>query len=71
MPRKSPPLQIAEIGGNQYPDIETVQQLALPTLANGLVSTLRDLLAEGILTLKDGRIVCTVPPAKGEKTSVK
>lgn len=66
MPRKTPPLQIAEIGGKHHPNMEAAQQTALPILAGWMVSTLRDLLAAGVLTLEDGRITRPEKSEKGE-----
>jgi hypothetical protein len=55
--RKSPDLQVEEISGDQYPDLETAQSAALPLLADNLQSVIRDLLERGILVNVDGKII--------------
>lgn len=65
MPRKSPDIVIEEIPGNDYPDLETVQRAALPSLADNLASVIRDLLERGILVNIDGKII---PNPKGSNT---
>jgi len=59
MPRISPPLEIEEISGDRFPDLRSVQELALSPLSGNLADTLRGLLAAGILTLEDGHIIIT------------
>ena len=55
--RKSPVLQIEEISGDQYPDLETAQAAALPLLADNLVSVIHDLLERGVLVNVNGKII--------------
>ena len=55
--RKSPVLQIEEISGDQYPDLETAQTAALPLLADNLVSVIHDLLERGVLLNVNGKII--------------
>jgi hypothetical protein len=55
--RKSPALQVEEISGDQYPDLATAQNAALPLLADNLASVIRDLLERGVLVNVDGKII--------------
>lgn len=56
MPRHTPPLELAEIPGETFPTLAAVQRCAGPVLACDLASTLRGLLARGILIVQDGKI---------------
>jgi hypothetical protein len=53
---KSPPLTLEEHPGDRYPDLETAQRLALPSMARDLANTIRALLEEGFLIIEDGQI---------------
>ena len=55
--RKSPPLQVEEIGGDHYPDLEAAQTAALKNMASDLAELMRLMLAEGELIIEKGRIV--------------
>jgi hypothetical protein len=55
--RKSPALQVEEISGDQFPDLETAQNAALSLLADNLQSVIRDLLECGVLVKVEGKIV--------------
>ena len=55
--RKSPTLQIEEISGDRYPDLETAQAAALPLLAVNLVSVIHDLLEREVLVKVNGKII--------------
>jgi hypothetical protein len=57
MPRKTPIITIEEIPGNKYPDLESAQRAALPSLAADMAETIRRLLAEGWLIKDNGRII--------------
>lgn len=57
MARKSPQIQISEIGGDHFPDLETAQRSALDPLAAHLAATIRDLLASGRLVNVNGKII--------------
>jgi hypothetical protein len=57
MPRKTPDMKIEVMPGAQYPDLESAQRAALPSLAEDLAETLRRLLAEGWLINSNGRII--------------
>ena len=69
MPRISEPISIEEHSGDRYPDLETVQKLALPSLAGSLADMLHKLLVSGDLTREDGRIIVT-PSQKGDTEHV-
>lgn len=55
--RRPPLMQIEEINGDQYADLDTAQRAALPPLAESLGSVIRDLLERGILVNVDGKII--------------
>ena len=57
MARKSPTLQVEEIGGNRYPDLATAQASALNSMARDLAELMRGLLAEGVLIVKNNQII--------------
>lgn len=56
MPRKTPPLTLAELPGDAYPSLEAAQQFARSVLAHDLAATMRGLLARGVLIAQDGKI---------------
>ncbi len=56
MPRKTPDLQLIELTGATFPDLESAQMAARSMLAHDLAATLRGLLARGVLIAKDGKI---------------
>lgn len=56
MSRKSPHLAVEEFSGNHGPDLATVQQLKLRSLAEDLAATLRALLVSGVLVNDAGCI---------------
>ena len=64
MPRKSPPITIDEIPGDQYADLESAQSAAKSLLADNLASVIRGLLERGVLVMVDGKIV---PNPEGNK----
>ena len=55
--RTSKPLHIEPIGGDQYPDLETVQRAALPQLAESFQGLVKDLLQKGLLVNVNGKII--------------
>ena len=63
--RKPPDLQVEEISGDQFPDLETAQSAALSLVADNLQSVIRDLLKRGVLVNDNGRII---PNPQGSKT---
>jgi hypothetical protein len=48
---------LEEVPGDKYPDLNTVQQLAKRNLAVSLAATITCLMEQGILIVKDGKIV--------------
>jgi hypothetical protein len=48
---------LEEISGDKYPDLRTVQQLAKCSMAVSLAATISDLLAQGVLVVKDGKVI--------------
>lgn len=57
MTRRSARLEVVELGGDRFPDMETVQGAALPLLTGELGRVLRGLLESGALVVRDGKIV--------------
>jgi hypothetical protein len=57
MARKSPEIEVKELGGNKYPDLTTAQNQARSALAGDLAATIRELLASGILKQINGQII--------------
>jgi hypothetical protein len=57
MTRRSPDIEIKEMGGSHYTDLYTAQINALPVLASDLAETVQLLLAEGLLVNDHGRII--------------
>lgn len=55
--RKPPALQVEEISGDQFPDLEAAQNAALPQLACNMQSVIRDLLERGVLVKYNGKIL--------------
>jgi hypothetical protein len=65
--RTSPPITITdEIPGDEYTDLEAAQRAALPLLVDNLASVIRDLLARGILVIRDGKIIPNPERLKNE-----
>lgn len=56
MARKSPTIQIKEIQGDHFPNLEAAQQSARSRIAFDLACLLRSMLEAGILEIRDGRI---------------
>ena len=54
--RTSPKIQVEEISGNQYTDLNEAQKAALPQLSENLQAVIRDLLERGILVNVNGKI---------------
>lgn len=55
--KKTPALQIEEIGGDRFPDRRAAQRAALPLLSENLQAVIRDLLERGELVNVDGKII--------------
>lgn len=55
--KKAPALQLEEIPGDRYPDLETAQRAALPAMAESLQAVIRDLLERGELVNVGGKIL--------------
>lgn len=55
--RRTPPITISEIPGDQYKDLESAQRAAFSLLAENLGSVIRDLLARGVLVICEGKIM--------------
>ena len=45
------------MSGDKYPDLHTVQQLAKCSMVEYLASTISELLAKGLLVIKDGKVM--------------
>lgn len=57
MARTSPQIQISEIGGDHFPNLEAAQRAARAQIASDLAHLLRSMLASGALEVKDGLII--------------
>lgn len=57
MTRKSPKMEITEVGGDKYKSLQEAQQAARPELTADLVETFKGLLEKGWLVSRDGKIV--------------
>jgi hypothetical protein len=50
-------LQLEEIPGNRYPDLETAQRASLPSMSESLQAVIRDLLERGELVNVNRKII--------------
>jgi hypothetical protein len=57
MSRKSPDFTLEEIPGDQYAELDAAQQAALKAAAHDLASSIRALLAVGVLVQVNGKII--------------
>lgn len=57
MPKKTPDMKIEIMPGAQFPDLESAQRAALPSIADDMAETMNRLLLEGWLIMVDGRII--------------
>ena len=48
---------VEEFEGDRYPDLETVQRIALQPMAADLIVTMRRLIDLGVLVEQDGQII--------------
>ena len=55
--KKSPALQVEEIPGDTFPDLESAQRAALPLVSANLQAVIRDLLERGELVNDNGKII--------------
>ena len=56
--QKAPSLQVEEISGDEYPDLESVQRAAMPFMAEDLKNVVLSLLEKGVLIkTADGKII--------------
>lgn len=62
MSKPSPAIHVEEIPGDHYLALGEVQRLATPALAAALATTIRSMLADGLLAVENGRI--TLPLKK-------
>ena len=63
MPKKAQEIEIEEIPGEKFPDLQSVQIAALPLITESLQSVIRELLESGDLVLIDNKII----PAEKDK----
>lgn len=57
MANKSSPIILAEMPGDNHPDLATAQSKARPVMARALVESVRGLLSAGVLVVRDGKII--------------
>jgi len=50
-------ITISEQSGDHFPDLYTAQRAAVRPLAGDIVSTLRRLIADGVLVVNSGRVI--------------
>lgn len=55
--KKTPPLQVEEISGDQYTDLKSAQSAALSSLSASVQAVIRDLLERGVLINDNGKII--------------
>jgi len=55
--KKTPPLHVEEISGDQYADLKTAQSAALSSLSASVQAVIRDLLERGVLVNDNGKII--------------
>jgi len=55
--KKAPALQVEEISGNQYPDLDAAQRAALSLISAELQSVIQSLLEQGVLVNINGKII--------------
>jgi len=48
---------LEEKSGDKYPDLRAVQHLAKCSMAESLAITISDLLTQGLLVVKDGKVI--------------
>jgi hypothetical protein len=54
---KTSHLKLEEISGNHHPCLEAAQNDAKPHIARALVVSVRGMLANGLLVIRDGKII--------------
>jgi hypothetical protein len=59
MSRNSLTFQLEEVPGDRYPDLRAAQRLAATELAGALATTIRSMLADGLLSTEGGRVILT------------
>jgi len=57
MKKKTQRINLEEIGGNSMPDLFTAQSSAIQPIARALVTSMRSMLADGLLIIHDGKII--------------
>lgn len=55
--KKTPALQIEEIAGDKFPDLDSAQHAAVESLSEDLQAVIRNLLKSGVLVKVDGKII--------------
>jgi hypothetical protein len=55
--KKAPALQLEEVPGDRYPDLQSAQRAALPSMSESLQAVIQELLERGELVNVDGQIL--------------
>lgn len=55
--KKAPALQIEEIAGDKFPDLDSAQHAAVESLSENLQAVIRNLLERGVLVKVNGKII--------------
>jgi hypothetical protein len=63
--KKAPALQLEEIPGDRFPDLETAQRAALPSMSESLQAVIQQLLERGELVHDQGKIDIPKPSRYG------
>ena len=50
-------IKLDEISGDHFPNLATAQSDAKPHIARALVASMRGMLADGLLIIRDGKII--------------
>jgi hypothetical protein len=50
-------MTLEEMSGDKYPDLHTVQQIVKCSIVAYLAETISDLLDQGVLVIKDGKVM--------------
>jgi hypothetical protein len=57
MPKKAQVITIEEKPGSKYPDLESAQRAALPSISASLQAVVRELMDSGILVNVNGKLI--------------
>ena len=71
MARKSPDIRIIEVSGDKFKSLEDAQKFVMKSenhaLARGIAETVKKMIDEGVLKIKDGKIISSHKEIQSEK----